>query len=156
MKEMENEILQGSTDGHFFSHDLGKLSNKTYEMAGRLTSFSILHGGQGFPVFNMALYYFLTNREPNSLPDIESCVIDLDIRERLLKVVTLLYFGCFRPSMYSTFCLNDLIFDFCFRSPEISIRNLFMLCSFHQHLPKIDIYTHEGTKHKMAFHLGAT
>lgn len=95
MKEIAQTGFLGGEDnkgGKFFRHDLLKLANGWYEMAGKMVAFSILHGGSGIPVLHEATYNMITNGDCLSTDiGIEECIHDVEVRQKLQSVRKLLY-----------------------------------------------------------------
>ncbi|XP_069105776.1 uncharacterized protein [Argopecten irradians] len=86
MSELSSSVLQGTTDRYFFNHNIEKLANGVYEMAGKLFAFSLLHGGSGMPVMHPIVYELIVNGEVKSpLPNVEECVIDMETRGKILR-----------------------------------------------------------------------
>lgn len=91
MSELSSSVLQGTTDRYFFNHNIEKLANGVYEMAGKLFAFSLLHGGPGMPVMHPIVYELIVNGEVKSpLPNVEECVIDMETRGKILRVRNIL------------------------------------------------------------------
>ncbi|KAK3107115.1 hypothetical protein FSP39_007522, partial [Pinctada imbricata] len=86
MKEIEVDILQGSeSDCKFFQHDIKKIEEKHYETAGKLISYSILHGGPSLQVFNYHLVHLMFDQNIN-LSDFPLNHLDFDLKEKLLEI----------------------------------------------------------------------
>lgn len=77
MKELERDITIGPDGNKIFKHDIQKLQDRSYEMAGKIVSWSLLQGGPGFPVLNSELYSLITGQDSTS---IDLSVVDLDTK----------------------------------------------------------------------------
>ncbi|XP_033756612.1 uncharacterized protein LOC117339234 isoform X2 [Pecten maximus] len=88
MAEICGKIFQGQEGQKFFRHDLEKLSQGFYELAGKLVAFSLLHGGPGIPVLHPAVANVVLDgevaMETETLPLLEDCIFDWETREKLI------------------------------------------------------------------------
>ena len=72
----------GVSQGKWFSHDLNLLNQQRYELAGKLVSWSILHGGAGLNHLSHAAYCVL-NDLPYETKDAIAAVFDSTLKEIL-------------------------------------------------------------------------
>ncbi|XP_069105066.1 uncharacterized protein [Argopecten irradians] len=89
MAELSEVIFQGGEKNKFFLHDLEKLTASTYELAGRLVAFSVLHGGPGIPVLHPMAYQFIVQGESAfkmGLPAVEDCICDMETRDKIIAL----------------------------------------------------------------------
>ena len=77
IKELERDITVGPGGNKIFKHDIQKLQDRSYELAGQIVSWSLLQGGPGFPVLNSELDSLVTGRDTTS---IDLSVVDLDTK----------------------------------------------------------------------------
>ena len=88
MQEITDQIFMGCEGGRFFSHNLDFINKGSYEIAGKLVAFSLLHGGPGVPVMHPLAFHLMVHGDfgNEELPTIEDCIFDMDSREKLTQV----------------------------------------------------------------------
>ncbi|XP_069109305.1 G2/M phase-specific E3 ubiquitin-protein ligase-like isoform X2 [Argopecten irradians] len=87
MKDVVNDCFHGHGENMFFQHDLDKLSKNSFEIAGSLVAFSLLHGGPGIPVLNEPLFNLLVTGDCENLPKVDECILDADQRQNIQTIM---------------------------------------------------------------------
>ncbi|KAJ8346625.1 hypothetical protein SKAU_G00280260 [Synaphobranchus kaupii] len=77
-------IFEGSTSHFYFLYDQMALSEGRYRVAGKLTAWSILHGGPGLRCLSRQVYEFMCGQEPTQY-DWEN-LPDPEVRSRIQKI----------------------------------------------------------------------
>lgn len=83
---VNSSLFEGKEYSKIFAHNLQKLEEQQYRLAGRLTAMSIAQEGPGLYVLNPLLYSMMIGQEVDFMDFDLDCFADHDIRNILQKV----------------------------------------------------------------------
>lgn len=99
MKEVQSSlgVFEGQEGNLFFTYDQSSLDQGRYYTAGKLTAWSLIHGGPGLKALDPNLYLLMCGQDA----DVENfqCEVlpDREVQENVLKVFTN-WFTCSKNS----------------------------------------------------------